>query len=116
MAYVIFRQAQAPKDAMRLLEHLLAHDALLEMVRDTGQMPPLRSAANTVGESIPFLADAIAMLDHALVRPAIPAHARVSRQLQAMLEAVLTGRFGPAAAVERTAELIAAITDLEVVH
>lgn len=116
MAYSIFRQAQAPKDAMRLLEHLLAHDALLEMVRDTGQMPPLRSAANTVGESIPFLADAIAMLDHALVRPAIPAHARVSRQLQAMLEAVLTGRFGPAAAVERTAELIAAITDLELVH
>lgn len=116
MAYVIFRQAHAPKDAMRLLEHLMSHDALLAMVRDTGQMPPLRSAAQAVGESIPFLADATTMLQHALVRPAIPAHARVSRQLQAMLEGVLTGRYGPAAAVERTAELIAAITGLEVVH
>jgi multiple sugar transport system substrate-binding protein len=116
MAYVIFRQAHAPKDAMRLLEHLLSHDALLAMVRDTGQMPPLRSAAEAVGEAIPFLADVTTMLQHALVRPAIPAHARVSRQLQAMLEGVLTGRFGPAAAVERTAELIAAITGLEIVH
>jgi uncharacterized membrane protein len=39
---------------------------------------------------------------------------RVSAQLQAMLEAVLTGRLGPAAAVKRAAELIAAITGLPV--
>jgi maltose-binding protein MalE len=79
-------------------------------------MPPLRSAAEAVGRSNPFLADATTMLQHALVRPAIPAHARVSRQLQAMLEGVLTGRFGPATAVERTAELISAITGLKIVH
>jgi hypothetical protein len=40
----------------------------------------------------------------------------VSAQLQAMLEAVLTGRLGPAAAAQRTAELIAAITGLPVQH
>jgi hypothetical protein len=33
-----------------------------------------------------------------------------------MLEMVLTGRIGPAAAAERTAEIIAAITGLPVVH
>lgn len=114
MAFAIFRQAHQPKEAMRLLEHLLARDALEEMARDTGQIPPRRSAAAAVGAEIPFLAQTTDMLRHAVERPAIPAHARVSGQLQAMLEGVLTGRFGPAAAVERTAELIAAITGLEV--
>ena len=114
MAYAIFRQAHQPKEAMRLLEHLLARDALVDMARDTGQIPPRRSAAAAVGSEIPFLAETTAMLGHAVVRPGIPGHARVSRQLQAMLEGVLTGRFGPAAAVERTAELIAAITGFEV--
>ncbi len=114
MAYAVFRQAHQPKEAMRLLEHLLAHDALVQMARDTGQIPPRRSAADTVGDEIPFLALTTDMLRHAVVRPATPAHARVSRQLQAMLEGVLTGRFGPAASVERTAELLAAITGLEV--
>jgi hypothetical protein len=40
----------------------------------------------------------------------------VSAQLQAMLEAVLTGRLTPAAAAGRTAEMIGAITGLPVVH
>ncbi len=55
------------------------------------------------------------MLDRAVVRPAIPAYAHVSAQLQAMLEAVLTGRLRPAVAASRAAELIAAITGLPVV-
>ncbi len=114
MAYAIFRQAHQPKEAIRLLEHLLASDALVQMARDTGQIPPRRTAADAVGAEVPFLAQTTAMLRHAVVRPAIPAHARVSRQLQAMLEGVLTGRFGPAASVERTADLISAITGLDV--
>lgn len=114
MAYVIFRQAHQPKEAMRLLEQLLAPDALVHMALETGQLPPRRSAAEAVGTRVPFLARTTAMLSQAVMRPPIPAHARVSRQLQAMLEGVLTGRFGPAAAVERTAELLSAITGLEV--
>lgn len=114
MAYVIFRQGQQPKEAMRLVEHLLAPRALVAMAADTGQLPPRRSAAEMLGDGIPFLAQTTTMLPDAVVRPPTPDHARVSRQLQAMLEGVLTGRLGPAAAVERTAELIAAITGLDI--
>jgi multiple sugar transport system substrate-binding protein len=114
MAYTIFRQAHDPKQAMGLLEHLLGPEALTEMARDTGQIPPRESAAIAAGAEVPFLADTVAMLSRAVIRPATASHARVSSQLQSMLEGVLTGRFGPAAATERTAELIGAITGLEV--
>lgn len=114
MAYAIFRQAQDPKQAMGLLEHLLAPEALVEMARETGQIPPRLRAATKVGPEIPFVADTVAMLTRAVVRPATSSYPRVSSQLQGMLEGVLTGRFGPAAAVERGAELIAAITGLPV--
>jgi hypothetical protein len=55
------------------------------------------------------------MLERAAIRPATPLYPRVSAQLQAMLEAALTGRLGAAAAARRTAELIGAITGLPVV-
>jgi hypothetical protein len=51
-----------------------------------------------------------------VTRPATPSYARVSAQLQAMLEAVLTGRLKPAPAASRTAEMIGAITGLSVAH
>jgi multiple sugar transport system substrate-binding protein len=113
MSYAIFRQAHDPKQAMGVLEHLLDADALTRMARETGQIPPRQSLAIAVGAEVPFLADTVSMLNRTVVRPAIPAHARVSSQLQSMFEGVLTGRFGPAAAAERTAELVGAITGLE---
>jgi hypothetical protein len=55
-------------------------------------------------------------LERAVTRPATPAYARVSAQLQAMLEAVLTGRLGPERSAQRTAEMIEAITGLPVLR
>ena len=46
----------------------------------------------------------------------MPSYPRVSAQLQAMLEAVLTGRLSPQAAAQRTAEMIGAITGLPVLE
>ena len=54
------------------------------------------------------------LLEHAVNRPPTPLYPRVSAQLQAMLEAVLSGRLKPAAAANRAADLIAAITGLHV--
>jgi maltose-binding protein MalE len=116
MVYGIFRQAAHPKLAMRLLTHLTAPDAFAAMSRATGQIPPRRSAVDLAGRDFPFVSVTAALLYHAAVRPATPSYARVSAQLQAMLEAVLTGRLGPAAATERTAEMIAAITGLPVLR
>ena len=112
MVYGIFRQATHPKLAMRLLEAVTSADALARMSRATGQIPPRRSAVAQVAGESALLASTAELLQHAAVRPATPAYARLSAQLQVMLEAVLTGRLEPPAATARAAELIAAVTGL----
>jgi multiple sugar transport system substrate-binding protein len=112
MVYGIFRQATHPKLAMRLLEAVTSADALARMSRATGQIPPRRSAVAQVAGESALLASTAELLQHAAVRPATPAYARLSAQLQVMLEAVLTGRLEPPAATARAAELIGAVTGL----
>ena len=56
------------------------------------------------------------ILGSAVTRPHIPLYPRVSKQLQTMLEAVLTGRLDPVAAARLTAGLIEAITGLPIVR
>jgi multiple sugar transport system substrate-binding protein len=112
MVYGIFRQATHPKLAMRLLEAVTSADALARMSRATGQIPPRRSAVAQVAGESALLASTAELLQHAAVRPATPAYARLSAQLQVMLEAVLTGRLEAPAATARAAELIGAVTGL----
>jgi multiple sugar transport system substrate-binding protein len=116
MVYGIFRQASNPKLAMRLLEAVTSADALARMSRATGQIPPRRSAVAQVAGDSALLATTAELLQHAAVRPATPAYARLSVQLQTMLEAVLTGRLEPSTATARAAELIAAVTGLPPRH
>jgi multiple sugar transport system substrate-binding protein len=114
MVYGIFRQAAQPALAMRLLEDILAPEALARIGRATGRIPSRRSSVALAAPHLAFLSQTAALLDHAVTRPSTPLYPRVSAQLQAMLEAVLTGRLGPAAAAQHTAELIAAITGLPI--
>lgn len=116
MVYGIFRQAAHPKQAMRLLEHLVEAEGLAAIARATGRIPPRRSAIRVASAGSPFVAQTAAILEHAVIRPPTPLYPRVSAQLAAMLEAVLTERLEPAAAAERTAELIGAITGLPVLR
>lgn len=116
MVFGIFRQAVHPMLAVRLLEKIVAPDALCRVSLATGRIPPRRSAIELARAHSPFLSLAAEILEGAVARPATPAYSRVSAQLQAMLEAVLTGRLSPGAAARRTAETIAAITGLPVVH
>jgi multiple sugar transport system substrate-binding protein len=115
MSYGIFRQAPQPGLAMRLLEHALAPEALAAIARATGRIPARRSAISLAAPDLGFLAQTADLLERAVIRPTTPLYPRVSAQLQAMLEAVLTGRLGPTAAARRTADLISAITGLPVV-
>ena len=114
MVYVILRQAAYPDLAMRLLERVTSPEACARMSRSTAQIPPRRSAVTLVARESPFLRATAAMLGSAAVRPSIPAYPRVSAQLQAMLEAVLTRRLSPEAAVGHAAEMISAVTGLPV--
>ena len=99
---------------MRLLERSVAPEALARIARATGRIPSRRSAVALAAPRLAFVSQTAALLDHAVTRPSTAVYPRVSAQLQAMLEAVLTGRLGPAAAAQHTAEMIAAITGLPV--
>src|ERR687892_33089 len=116
MSYGIFRQAPQPGLAMRLLQHAVEPEELARVARTTGRIPARRSAIALAAPSPPFLSQTAAMLESAAIRPSTPLYPRVSAQLQAMLEAALTGRLGAATAARRTAELIGAITGLPVLH
>lgn len=114
MVFGIFRQAAHPRIAMRLLQRAVDREALLALVRTTGRIPARRSALAQAAPDLPFVSLTAELFDRAVTRPSLPLYPRVSAQLQATLEAVLTGRVGATTAVRRAAELIAAITGLPV--
>jgi maltose-binding protein MalE len=114
MTYGIFSQASQPRAALELLIKAVAPEALAGVARATGRIPARRSAVRVAEPGFSFVSETASMLERAVIRPSTPAYPRVSAQLQAMLEAVVTGRLGPAAAARHTSELVAAITGLEV--
>jgi multiple sugar transport system substrate-binding protein len=116
MSYGIFSQATQPRVALDLLRMAVDPQALASIARSTGRIPARRSAVRLAEPGFPFLLQTEEMLERAATRPATPSYTRVSAQLQAMLEAVLTGRLKPGPAASRTAEMIGAITGLPVVH
>jgi multiple sugar transport system substrate-binding protein len=116
MIFAVFRQAEHPKAAMQLIERAVAPEALAAAARRSGRIPSRRSALGLAGGDVPFLGHAGELLERAVTRPWLPLYSRVSTQLQAMLETVLTGGSGPAAAAQHTAAMIAAITGLHIVE
>ncbi|MFA9444630.1 extracellular solute-binding protein [Egicoccus sp. AB-alg6-2] len=114
MTYVIMRQAANPKLAMRTLQYLVDTERVVQMARHTGRIPPRRSALEETVCDSPLLALTASLVAPAAVRPQTSAYLRVSVQLQAMCEAVLTGRHAPAAAATRASEMIEAITGLPI--
>jgi multiple sugar transport system substrate-binding protein len=116
MMFAVFRQAAQPRLAMALLERAVEPEALARVARSTGRIPSRRSAIELVMTDFPFFSQIAEILELAVARPWLPSYPRVSVQLQTMLEAVLTGRLGPAAAAQRTAEMIGAITGLPLVQ
>jgi len=115
MMFAVFRQAAQPALAMRLLERVVEPEILARFARSSGRTPSRRSAIDLAGPDVPFVSRTAELLEGATSRPWLPSYPRVSAQLQAMLEAVLTGRLGPTAAAQRTADLTAAITGRPVV-
>ncbi len=116
MAYAVFRQSRDPRLAMHLIKRLVTAESLAARVHGRPLIPPRRSAMELAATESDLVAEAATRFDQAEVRPAVPNYHLVSVQLQHMLEAVITGALRPAAAAERTAEVIAAITGLPVTH
>lgn len=116
MAYVVFRQSRQPKRALEVVQHVMATELLARRASSQPTIPPRRSTIELVAEESAFVADTARLLERAWLRPRTESYHLVSSQLQTMLEAVITGRLGPAAATERAAEMIGAITGLPVAH
>lgn len=116
MAYTVFRQSADPAAAMRVIEHLTTTPLLAARAHGRPLIPPRRSAMALAASESDFVAAMVQRFDRVTTRPAIPHYHMVSIQLQHMVEAVITGTLRPAAAAERTAEVISAITGLPVVH
>lgn len=114
MAYAIFRQSRHPYLALKLLKAAMSGDSLAELARTTAKIPTRRSAVELVAAENPFIAQTASILEWARMRPRTERYHYVSRQLQVMLENVITLQSAPAAAAERAADLIGAITGLPV--
>lgn len=114
MALGIFRQAKRPDLALHLIQSLVSSGAQSRMAKSTGQIPTRTSVISSVAGEDSLLAQSSAMLEGAVVRPAVPSYDRVSQQLQKMFADIILGRISPSTASEYTAELISAITGIPV--
>jgi multiple sugar transport system substrate-binding protein len=112
MVHAIFRQAANPQPAMELIERLVSDEILVDMSRDTGQVPLRRTSFPVIAAESALHATTLDLLGKAVVRPPAAAYARVSSQIQVMVESALTGRLDPVDASSRAAEMIGAITGL----
>ena len=113
MGHVVFRQSADPLRSMDLVEALTSSPVLSQRAEGHWTIPPLRSV---VSENLPesrFINETVEMLPTARTRPIVSGYQPVTRQLQRLVQSVVTGSIRPAGAAERTAEFIAAITDTE---
>ena len=111
-SYVILRQSQRPALVMDVLRTAVSPSTIGDLYRSMLQSLPNPSFNDLITpDAEPLLAQVARMIASGRARPAIPEYFKVSRQLQAMFEAV----FATAAPVEeisrRTAEFIGAISE-----
>jgi len=116
MGYAILRQSQDPIAAMRLIVDLTTSEQLALRTSGRPMIPARRSSVDLIRDENPFVFETAKLFSTATNRPQIVDYPLVSIQLQHMVEAVITGRFRPAAAVERAADIIGAITGRPVIH
>ena len=116
MAHVVFRQSNDPLRAMDLIEAIMAPGVLENRAAGHWTIPPLQSVIQSSSPESPFITETLSMLPHARTRPIVAGYQPVTRQLQRMVQSVISGSMRPAAAVERTAEFIGAMTNLPVVR
>jgi hypothetical protein len=101
---------------MTLLRDLTTPARLAERTAGRPMIPARRSSLDLVETAQPFVLETAGLFSTAVNRPHIVGYPLLSIQLQHMVEAVITGTLRPAAAVERAADIIGAITGLPVVH
>lgn len=116
MGYAILKQATDPHSALDLVKSITAPDRLDARSIRHGTISPTGRAGSLGTPDQSFIGSGGHILESATTRPIVPTYAPVTRQIQRMVQSVISGAIRPAAAAERTAEFIGAVTELRVVH
>jgi ABC-type glycerol-3-phosphate transport system substrate-binding protein len=110
MVYVIFRQSRDAKLALEILKRVVSLPLMREFCTRTGRNPTRVSVAQIMDpEKAWFSYRGSKLLHSAGARPTIPKYAKVSEQLQLMIENAISKRMSPQQAVEKAREIIAAM-------
>jgi len=114
MAYVIFRQSKDAKLALDVLKRVVSPPLMREFCTKTGRSPTLVSVGETLDTEQDWFSYRVALFLHsARTRSSIPEYARVSKQVQLMVENAISGRVLPREAVEKTQEILQAVISHE---
>ncbi|HDL84993.1 MAG TPA: extracellular solute-binding protein [Candidatus Acetothermia bacterium] len=110
MVYVIFRQTRAAPLALAVLKRVVRPEAMRRFCVETGRSPTRISVARTLDSKQGWFSRRVSELMHS-ARPRwdIPEYARVSGQIQLMIENAVTGRATPREAVEKTRDVLRAV-------
>ncbi len=111
-SYVILRQGERPALVMKALRMATDPDVIGDLYRSMSQNLPSLSFEASLGPGAdPKLRQTSRMIASGRARPSVPEYFKISRQLQAMFEATLSGTAPVADIVRRTAEFIGVISE-----
>lgn len=110
MAYVIFRQSKDVKLALDILKRVVSLPLMREFCTKTGRSPTRVSVVKTLDtEEAWFSRQVSQFLHRARTQSSIPEYARVSKQVQLMIENAISGGVLPREAVRKTREILQAV-------
>jgi len=110
MVYVIFRQTRVAPQALAVLREVVSPEAMRRFCVETGRSPTRVSVARTLDTERGWFSRRVSeLMEGARPRWDIPEYARVSVQIQLMIENAVTGRTTPQEAVEKTRDVLRAM-------
>jgi ABC-type glycerol-3-phosphate transport system substrate-binding protein len=111
-SYVVLRQCRRPMLVMDLLKVATDPNVVADLFRSMLQNLPCPSFDGFLGPAAdPLLTRVSRMIASGRARPSVPEYFKVSRQLQSMFEAAISGTAPVDEIVHRTAEFIAVISE-----
>jgi len=108
--YVIFRQTRVAPLALDVLKRIVSMEEMRTFCTKTGRSPTRVSVAETLDLEEGWFSRRVSELMHgARPRWDIPEYARVSGQIQLMIETAVVRRATPQEVVEKTRDVLRAI-------
>jgi ABC-type glycerol-3-phosphate transport system substrate-binding protein len=112
ISYVVLRQSQCPALAMDVLRVAISPSIIGDLYCSMQQNSPCPSFRDFISpEAEPLLAQTSRMIASGRARPSIPEYVKVSRQLQAMFEAVISSSTPIDEIAQRTTEYVSVISE-----